>query len=106
MKTFKDITMPLIWKGVLAGALFSFMTAWNEYILAETFLNDELSQTLPVMLKHYTSREKLEPRQNIWIRTAGPVPCGGSVAALRQGNILLAGDAAGVEGYLGTKVVG
>ena len=28
----------------------------------------------PVMLKHYTSREKLEPRQNIWIRTAGPVP--------------------------------
>jgi len=28
----------------------------------------------PVMLEHYTSREKLEPQQNIWIRTAGPVP--------------------------------
>ncbi len=28
----------------------------------------------PVMLKHYTSREKLDPEQNIWIRTAGPVP--------------------------------
>ena len=28
----------------------------------------------PVMLKHYTSREKLEPEQNIWIRTSGPVP--------------------------------
>ena len=28
----------------------------------------------PVMLEHYTSREKLEPRQNIWIRTTGPVP--------------------------------
>jgi acyl-CoA thioesterase-2 len=28
----------------------------------------------PVMLKHYTSREKLEPKQNIWIRTTGPVP--------------------------------
>ena len=28
----------------------------------------------PVMLKHYTSREKLEPRQNVWIRTTGPVP--------------------------------
>lgn len=27
-----------------------------------------------VMLKHYMTREKLEPRQNIWIRTAGPVP--------------------------------
>ncbi|MFC5384904.1 acyl-CoA thioesterase II [Aquamicrobium segne] len=28
----------------------------------------------PVMLEHYTSREKLEPRQNIWIRTTGSVP--------------------------------
>lgn len=28
----------------------------------------------PVVLKHYTSREKLAPEQNIWIRTAGPVP--------------------------------
>jgi len=24
--------------------------------------------------EHYTSREKLEPRQNVWIRTTGPVP--------------------------------
>jgi iron(III) transport system permease protein len=30
LKTFKDITMPLIWKGVLAGALFSFMTSIQE----------------------------------------------------------------------------
>ena len=28
----------------------------------------------PVMLEHYTSREKLAPHQNIWIRTTGPVP--------------------------------
>lgn len=28
----------------------------------------------PAMLQHYTSREKLEPHQNIWIRTTGPVP--------------------------------
>ncbi|OQM77152.1 acyl-CoA thioesterase II [Manganibacter manganicus] len=28
----------------------------------------------PVMLKHYTSREKLDPVQHIWIRTSGPVP--------------------------------
>ncbi|HNV34897.1 MAG TPA: iron ABC transporter permease [Bacillota bacterium] len=30
LKTFKDVTMPLIWKGVLAGALFSFMTSIQE----------------------------------------------------------------------------
>lgn len=28
----------------------------------------------PVRLTHYTSREKLAPVQNIWIRTTGPVP--------------------------------
>jgi acyl-CoA thioesterase-2 len=28
----------------------------------------------PVNLDHYTSREKLAPRQNIWLRTTGPVP--------------------------------
>ena len=29
-KTFKDVTFPLIWRGVLAGALFSFMTSIQE----------------------------------------------------------------------------
>jgi acyl-CoA thioesterase II len=28
----------------------------------------------PVMLEHYTSREKLEPRQNIWFRAQSPLP--------------------------------
>ncbi len=28
----------------------------------------------PVALEHYTSREKLPPQQNIWLRTTGPVP--------------------------------
>ncbi|BCH22293.1 acyl-CoA thioesterase II [Mesorhizobium sp. L-8-10] len=28
----------------------------------------------PVNVDHYTSREKLPPRQNIWLRTTGPVP--------------------------------
>lgn len=28
----------------------------------------------PVNLEHYESRDKLPPRQNVWIRLAGPVP--------------------------------
>jgi acyl-CoA thioesterase-2 len=35
----------------------------------------------PVMLKHYTSREKLDPHQNIWIRTTGPVPADRGIRA-------------------------
>lgn len=28
----------------------------------------------PVILEHYTSREKLAPRQHVWIKPAGPIP--------------------------------
>jgi acyl-CoA thioesterase-2 len=28
----------------------------------------------PVILKHYTSREKLAPEQHVWIRASGPLP--------------------------------
>jgi iron(III) transport system permease protein len=30
VRTFRDITLPLIWKGVLVGGLFSFMTSLQE----------------------------------------------------------------------------
>lgn len=30
LRTFRDITLPLIWKGVMVGALFSFMTSLQE----------------------------------------------------------------------------
>ena len=35
----------------------------------------------PVMLEHYTSREKLAPHQNIWIRATAPVPADRPVQA-------------------------
>lgn len=28
----------------------------------------------PVIVEHYTSRDKLPPRQDVWIRTTGPLP--------------------------------
>ena len=37
-------------------ALFSFMTAWNEFILAATFMSDERSYTLPVRLQQYVTK--------------------------------------------------
>jgi iron(III) transport system permease protein len=30
LRTFKDITVPLVWKGILVGALFSFITSIQE----------------------------------------------------------------------------
>lgn len=51
--TFTRIALPLARPALAVTALFSFMTAWNEFILAATFLSDERAFTLPVVLQGY-----------------------------------------------------
>jgi len=48
---FFKIVLPLAKPGIAVTALFSFMTAWNEFILASTFMTSENSYTLPVLLQ-------------------------------------------------------
>ncbi len=50
---FIRIVLPLARPALVVTALFSFMTAWNEFILAATFLSDETAFTLPVALQRY-----------------------------------------------------
>jgi arabinogalactan oligomer/maltooligosaccharide transport system permease protein len=50
---FFRIVLPLARPAIVVTALFSFMTAWNEFILAATFLSDETAFTLPVALQRY-----------------------------------------------------
>jgi len=50
---FWRIALPLARPAIAVTALFSFMTAWNEFILAATFLNDESMFTLPVALQRH-----------------------------------------------------
>jgi arabinogalactan oligomer/maltooligosaccharide transport system permease protein len=45
--------LPLARPGIAVTALFSFLTAWNEFILAATFLGEETAYTLPVALQQY-----------------------------------------------------
>lgn len=47
------IILPLGRPGIAVTALFCFMTAWNEYILAAKFMNRETAYTLPVTLAQY-----------------------------------------------------
>ncbi len=47
------IILPLARPALVVTGLFSFMTAWNEFILAATFMNDETAFTLPVVLQSY-----------------------------------------------------
>ena len=50
---FFKIILPLAKPAVAVTALFSFMTAWNEFILAATFLEEESMYTAPVGLKFF-----------------------------------------------------
>ncbi len=50
---FFRIILPLAKPAVAVTALFSFMTAWNEFILALTFLDQEKMYTAPVGLRFF-----------------------------------------------------
>jgi arabinogalactan oligomer/maltooligosaccharide transport system permease protein len=50
---FRRIVLPLARPGIVVTALFSFMTAWNEFILAATFVSKPQMFTLPVALQRY-----------------------------------------------------
>lgn len=50
-RIFFTIILPLAKPGIAVTALFSFMTAWNEFIMASTFMTEESRYTLPVLLQ-------------------------------------------------------
>lgn len=53
--TFWKIILPLAKPALAVTGLFSFMTAWNEYILAATLMQDPSAYTLPVVLQGYVT---------------------------------------------------
>jgi arabinogalactan oligomer/maltooligosaccharide transport system permease protein len=50
---FWRVALPLARPALAVTALFCFLTAWNEFILAATFMNDPRSFTLPVAMRRY-----------------------------------------------------
>ncbi len=50
---FLRIILPLSTPAIAITALFSFMTAWNEFILASVFLESEAMYTAPVGLRFF-----------------------------------------------------
>jgi N,N'-diacetylchitobiose transport system permease protein len=55
---FLKILLPLAAPGLVATAVFTFITSWNEYIFARVLLNDQGKQTVTVWLSSFlgTSR--------------------------------------------------
>ena len=59
-KTFLKVTLPLAVPGLVITALFSFMTAWSEYIVAAQVLQDREMFTLPLGLKSFQASMSTE----------------------------------------------
>lgn len=49
VRTFRHITLPLIMPGVFAGALFAFLSSWDEVVVA-IFLTTARFRTLPTVM--------------------------------------------------------
>ena len=60
LQIFFKVVLPLARPALAVTALFSFMTAWNEYILAATLMNDAASFTFPVALQRYVGEYSTE----------------------------------------------
>ncbi|MFJ7769542.1 carbohydrate ABC transporter permease [Streptomyces sp. NPDC097107] len=52
-----SVTAPLLAPGIVATAMFAFVTAWNEFFFALVLLKTPEKQTLPVILTHFIGAE-------------------------------------------------
>lgn len=49
------ILFPLVVPGVVATSIFAFIAAWNDYLIAYTFMKDQSQYTLPVWLASFST---------------------------------------------------
>ncbi len=59
-QSFYRVVLPLAAPALVITALFSFMTAWNEYVVANIILQDTEMFTLPLGLKMFQSKMSTE----------------------------------------------
>lgn len=53
LRMFRSILFPLVAPGLVATSVFSFITAWNEFIFALTFMQDSSKYTVGVGLRSF-----------------------------------------------------
>lgn len=52
-RMFRSILLPLVAPGLVATSVFSFITAWNEFIFALTFMQDSTKYTVGIGLRTF-----------------------------------------------------
>jgi arabinogalactan oligomer / maltooligosaccharide transport system permease protein len=94
---FWKIMLPLAAPAIAVTALFSFMTAWNEFLLAYTFMTDPLAFTLPVEIQSYFGEQKVEWEMFAASSVIVSIPVMGLFYALQK-NLVGGLTAGGVKG--------
>lgn len=56
LQAFRKVILPLAGPGLFSAAIITFVTSWNEFLLASTFAprNAEVAQTVPVAIAAFT----------------------------------------------------
>ncbi|MEI6845218.1 MAG: carbohydrate ABC transporter permease [Actinomycetes bacterium] len=72
-QAYRLVLFPLIAPGLVATAIFAFIQAWNEFLLAYILLSSPEKATLPIWLAGYTNRFGTD-----W----GPLMAGSTLAAI------------------------
>lgn len=54
--TFYKIVLPLSLPGISVTAFYAFITAWNEFMVALTFMNSEEMYTIPIGLQQFVNQ--------------------------------------------------
>ena len=62
-RMFRSILLPLVAPGLVATSVFSFITAWNEFIFALTFMQDGSKYTVGVGLRTFFGSKRGEVRR-------------------------------------------
>lgn len=57
IRTIVSVVMPLLRPGLIATAMFSFISAWNEFFFALVLLQDPEIKTLPLVLARFVGAE-------------------------------------------------
>ncbi|MEU4533400.1 carbohydrate ABC transporter permease [Streptosporangium sp. NPDC023825] len=58
--TFWKVLFPLVAPGLVATSIFSFITAWNEFVFALTLIGDQGNYTMPVALRYFVSQRSVD----------------------------------------------
>jgi putative spermidine/putrescine transport system permease protein len=60
-RTFREVTLPLVWTGIFGCFLFGFTLTWNDYDRSVLLLSGSEAQTLPLTIAGFTFSAAIRP---------------------------------------------